>query len=224
MNKIKSMLLSFLILIFLGLGIYMTPKFLNFMETQQDIFNIYPTQSFAINQPIVEIKNINISQNVPIPEDIKLKMEEEQKLKQEEKIRQEQIKLAQEKELAIQKEKKKKEEIKIAKQPAVTSRGSTETRDNSSYIAFTATGYCPCAKCCGKTTGITASGAKAQAGVTVAMPSKYAFGTQIQIQNMGTYTVQDRGGAIQGNKIDIFFSTHQEALNFGRRTVYLKIL
>ena len=47
---------------------------------------------------------------------------------------------------------------------------------------------------------------------------------KIKIKGMGTYIVQDRGGAIKGNKIDIFFNTHQEALNFGRRTVYIKIL
>ena len=31
------------------------------------------------------------------------------------------------------------------------------------------------------------------------------------------YVVQDRGGAITGNHFDIYFNTHQEALNFGRR-------
>lgn len=56
------------------------------------------------------------------------------------------------------------------------------------------------------------------------MPSKYKFGTKIDIKGMGTYIVQDRGGAISGNRIDIFFNTHKEALKFGRRTVYLKVL
>lgn len=110
------------------------------------------------------------------------------------------------------------------KKPQTTKTPTPSTTSASGYIAFTATGYCPCAKCCGKTTGITASGAKATAGVTVAMSSKYSFGTKVEIKGMGVYTVQDRGGAIQGNKIDIFFNTHQEALNFGRRTVYLKVL
>jgi 3D (Asp-Asp-Asp) domain-containing protein len=36
--------------------------------------------------------------------------------------------------------------------------------------------------------------------------------------------VQDRGGAITGNKIDIYFSSHQEALNFGRKTVEVTII
>ena len=56
------------------------------------------------------------------------------------------------------------------------------------------------------------------------MSSKYPFGTKVEIKGMGTYIVQDRGGAINGNRIDIYFDSHSEALNFGRRTVYLKVL
>lgn len=106
----------------------------------------------------------------------------------------------------------------------VTSRSSSERIADGEYVAFTATAYCPCAQCCGKTNGITASGTKATAGRTVAMSSSYSFGTKIEIRGLGTYVVEDRGGAIQSNRIDIYFDTHQEALNFGRRTVYLKVI
>ena len=39
-----------------------------------------------------------------------------------------------------------------------------------------------------------------------------------------TYTVEDRGGAIRGNRIDIFFSSHSKALDWGVRycDVYVK--
>lgn len=56
------------------------------------------------------------------------------------------------------------------------------------------------------------------------MPSTYKFGTKIKIKGMGTYIVQDRGGAIKNKKIDIFFNIHTEALKFGKKTVYLKIV
>lgn len=56
------------------------------------------------------------------------------------------------------------------------------------------------------------------------MSSSYSFGTKVEIKGMGTYVVEDRGGAIKGNKIDIYFDSHQEALNFGRRTVYLRVI
>ena len=113
---------------------------------------------------------------------------------------------------------------KVEKKVITQTTNKKETTSNSGFVAFTATAYCGCSKCCGKSTGITASGAKAKAGVTVAMSSKYPFGTKVEIKGMGTYIVQDRGGAINGNRIDIYFDSHSEALNFGRRTVYLRIV
>lgn len=76
------------------------------------------------------------------------------------------------------------------------------------------TAYCSCAKCCGKTNGITASGTKATEGRTVAASSKFAFGTKLNIGGK-IYVVEDRGGAIKGNKIDIYVSSHSAALQWG---------
>lgn len=101
------------------------------------------------------------------------------------------------------------------------SRGKTVTTASSGIYKVTA--YCPCAKCCGKTNGITASGRKATANHTVAAPSTFAFGTQI-VMNGKTYTVEDRGGAIQGNRIDLFVNTHAEALAWGVRYMNVEVL
>ena len=96
----------------------------------------------------------------------------------------------------------------------ITSRsGSTIVATGETKI-FKITAYCPCSKCCGKKTGITASGTRATAGRTVAASSQYAFGTKLLI-NGKVYTVEDRGGAIKGNKIDIYMNTHAEALAWG---------
>ena len=98
----------------------------------------------------------------------------------------------------------------------VTSR-STASRTTSSTGTtkiFKVTAYCSCAKCCGKTSGYTASGAKATANHTVAASSQFAFGTKLII-NGKEYTVEDRGGAITGNKIDIYMNSHAEALAWG---------
>ena len=59
-------------------------------------------------------------------------------------------------------------------------------------------------------------GTKATAGRTVAASGKFAFGTKLNI-NGHVYTVEDRGGAIKGNKIDIFVNSHAEALAWGVR-------
>lgn len=83
---------------------------------------------------------------------------------------------------------------------------------------FLTTAYCPCAHCCGKATGITASGARATANHTIATSSQFSFGTQL-VMNGQVYTVEDRGGAIQGNRIDIFYTTHAEAIAYGKRWV-----
>ena len=99
-----------------------------------------------------------------------------------------------------------------------------ETVQSTVAETYTITAYCPCVKCCGKTNGITASGVKAVQGVTVATDKSIPFGTKIYIDGVGERIVQDRGGAIKGNKIDLYFDTHQEALSFGRQTRKVTIL
>lgn len=82
---------------------------------------------------------------------------------------------------------------------------------------YTITAYCPCRKCCGKwANGITASGVYAKANHTIAAPKNIPFGTVLVIDGV-PYTVEDRGGAIKGKKLDIYFDTHKEALKFGRQ-------
>lgn len=92
--------------------------------------------------------------------------------------------------------------------------GTPSTTPQTNGEIFKITAYCSCAKCCGKTNGITAAGTKATAGRTVAASSKYPIGTKLNI-NGHVYTVEDRGGAINGNKIDIYVNSHAEALAWG---------
>ena len=99
------------------------------------------------------------------------------------------------------------------------------------------TAYCNCGDCCGweyawfrtpvfksgpnkgkpKEIGITASGAKARRGTLAADPS-VPFGTVIHIPGYGYGRVEDRGGAIKGNKLDLWFPSHQAAKEWGRQT------
>lgn len=81
---------------------------------------------------------------------------------------------------------------------------------------FRLTAYCPCSKCCGKWSGgATASGVMPTANHTIAVDrSVIPFGTEIIINGV-TYVAEDTGGAIKGNRVDIFFDSHKEALNFG---------
>lgn len=85
------------------------------------------------------------------------------------------------------------------------------------------TAYCPCEKCCGKNNGITASGTKAKQGRTVAVDPRYIpYGTEIIIDGQ-TYIAEDCGGAIKGDRIDLFFDSHSEAVSFGKQTKIVRI-
>lgn len=82
---------------------------------------------------------------------------------------------------------------------------------------FEITYYCPCTDCCGKTDGITASGTLAQEGITVAADwDILPLGSKIYIEGIGYRTVEDKGGAIVGQSLDVFVNSHTEALELGR--------
>jgi 3D (Asp-Asp-Asp) domain-containing protein len=98
-------------------------------------------------------------------------------------------------------------------------------------IEVEATGYCSCPICCGPYDGsTTASGTTPTANHTIAASSDYPFGTTVYIpyfasgSNGGIFVVEDRGSAIQNNCIDVYFNTHEEALQFGRRTLIMYVL
>jgi 3D (Asp-Asp-Asp) domain-containing protein len=101
--------------------------------------------------------------------------------------------------------------------PAGNIQNETETLGLKSLGTFTITAYCPCAKCCGKDDGITATGVKATAGRTIAVdPNVIPYGTELFIDGF-TYRAEDTGGSIKGRKLDIFFANHLEALEWGVR-------
>jgi len=102
------------------------------------------------------------------------------------------------------------------------------------------TAYCSCQKCCSwhfgkdglpkfdlrpkqtKIVGQTASGAIARQGLTLAMPKGFAFGTHVYDSKGNLVGVcEDRGGAIKIKsgivRIDVYFSSHKDALVFGRK-------
>lgn len=85
---------------------------------------------------------------------------------------------------------------------------------------FNITAYCPCKICCGiYAGGPTWSGVMPTAGRTIAVDSTViAMGSKVKIKGH-IYTAEDKGGHIKGKRIDIYFKTHQEALNWGRQNI-----
>ncbi len=105
------------------------------------------------------------------------------------------------------------------------------------------TAYCKCQSCCGwerswfgrpvytsgpakgkpKKVGVTASGAKAGKGTIAADLSLYPFKTIMYVPGYGYGRVEDCGGGVKGDHIEVFFGSHSQALNWGRRTRNVKI-
>jgi 3D (Asp-Asp-Asp) domain-containing protein len=83
------------------------------------------------------------------------------------------------------------------------------------------TAYCPCTECCGPSArGITASGrpVSANGGKFVAADDDLPFGTLLIIPGYNDgkpVAVLDRGGAIKGDHLDVFFPTHEQARRWG---------
>lgn len=57
----------------------------------------------------------------------------------------------------------------------------------------------------------------------VAASSQYPIGTRMHIEGIGEAIVLDRGGAIQGNRLDLLVGSQQEALNWGRQNVTVTV-
>ncbi|MBR5180560.1 MAG: 3D domain-containing protein [Lachnospiraceae bacterium] len=82
---------------------------------------------------------------------------------------------------------------------------------------FYITHYCPCSRCCGTGGGrVTASGTTPTAGRTVGVnPRLIPYGTKLRVGKRSGYVAEDTGGGIGWKHLDIFCSSHQEALNAG---------
>lgn len=115
-------------------------------------------------------------------------------------------------------------------EPIASASAAAEEETRSAPMTFKASAYCACSACCGKSTGITASGMKARYGTVAVDPRVIPLGTRLYIEAAdgsfvyGECIAADTGGAIKGNKVDLFFPSHSEALNFGRRTVNVYII
>lgn len=112
---------------------------------------------------------------------------------------------------------------KITNRSSRTTTPVTTSESGVSLGKYKITAYCSCSKCCGKSNGITSSGRYATANHTIAAPGNFAIGTKLKINGV-VYTVEDRGGAINGKKIDIYVNSHSEALKWGVKYLNVELL
>jgi 3D (Asp-Asp-Asp) domain-containing protein len=95
-------------------------------------------------------------------------------------------------------------------------------------VRMCVTAYCPCKVCCGRLAqGQTANGHVIRPRDRfVAAPKKYSFGTEIivpQYNRERPIKVLDRGGAITGSRLDIFFPSHVKAAKWGVKYLNVKV-
>lgn len=116
--------------------------------------------------------------------------------------------------------------------PITTARNElVEPESADEILLMEVTAYCPCRKCCGpRAHGVTASGKPVSfnGGRFVAADTDVLpFGTTLVIPGYDDeqpVEVVDRGGAIVGNRLDVFFPSHREAREWGRQTLPVRVM
>ncbi|MFB5663358.1 peptidoglycan-binding protein [Alteribacillus sp. HJP-4] len=106
---------------------------------------------------------------------------------------------------------------------------ATETSDSEEAegesLQVEATAYT--ANCTG-CSGVTATGvdlnANPDSNVIAVDPDVIPLGSTVEVEGHGTFTADDTGGAIQGNKIDIFMPSQSDAESFGRQTLDVTVV
>jgi 3D (Asp-Asp-Asp) domain-containing protein len=72
--------------------------------------------------------------------------------------------------------------------------------------------------------GITASGEHVRENYTIACPPSMAFGTRLEIEGVGERVCTDRGGAIKEGRLDVYIAELEEARQFGRQWLNVRII
>ncbi|KKN05796.1 hypothetical protein LCGC14_1083920 [marine sediment metagenome] len=97
-------------------------------------------------------------------------------------------------------------------------------RDQSHSCRKIVTAYCPCKKCCGKWSDGHFANGQEVSFPALAAPSNIPFGTRINVPGYGVAEVKDRGGAITGCRLDVYFNDHATAEAWDRQILTVEIL
>ena len=113
-------------------------------------------------------------------------------------------------------------EVVVEKEPVYIT-NVREIEKETEWFYFVATGYSANDPLQG-TNNITATGKEIKEGM-IAVDSKIIpLGTRVEIKDMGVFVAEDIGGKIKGNRIDIYFETKEEAKDFGRQVIWVRVL
>ena len=113
-------------------------------------------------------------------------------------------------------------EIVVEKEPVFITQVK-EIEKETEWFYFVATGYSANDPLQG-TNNITATGKEIKEGMIAVDRKIIPLGTQIEIKDVGVFVAEDTGGNIKGNRIDIYFETKEEAKEFGRQVIWVRVL
>jgi 3D (Asp-Asp-Asp) domain-containing protein len=108
-------------------------------------------------------------------------------------------------------------------------KASTADFSYSKVYTMVATAYTAGPESTGKSPGmpgygITASGMRVRPGVVSVDPRVIPLGTQLYVEGYGYSIAADTGGAIKGNRIDVYMESLSDAYRWGRKTVQVYVL
>jgi 3D (Asp-Asp-Asp) domain-containing protein len=102
---------------------------------------------------------------------------------------------------------------------------TVDTETEVQELTVTATAYTASCEGC---SGITATGVNIldnpDEKVIAVDPSVIPLGSKVYVEGYGYATAADTGGAIKGNKIDVFIPEHEDAINWGVKKVEVTVL
>ncbi|OIK13050.1 peptidoglycan-binding protein [Bacillus sp. MUM 116] len=117
------------------------------------------------------------------------------------------------------------ENTQTQKESAPEVKAASTSDSSSKEITVKATAYTASCEGC---SGITATGINIKANpnkkVIAVDPSVIPLGSKVYVEGYGEAIAGDTGGAIKGNRIDIFIPSEQDAVNFGVKKLKVKIL
>ncbi|MGN7476358.1 3D domain-containing protein [Solibacillus silvestris] len=114
---------------------------------------------------------------------------------------------------------------KPAAEKKETKKSATDPSNVKKTIKMTATAYTANCKGC---TGVTKTGLNLRKNPSLKViavdPKIIPLGSKVWVEGYGIAVAGDIGGAIKGNKIDIFVNSKSTATKWGRKQVTVKIL
>ncbi len=110
-------------------------------------------------------------------------------------------------------------------EPAKEEQPAEQSQQSGKQLTVEATAYTASCEGC---SGVTATGVDLKANpnqkVIAVDPSVIPLGSKVYVEGYGEAIAADTGGAIKGNKIDVFVPAQADAQQWGRKTVNVTVL